>query len=126
MTGKVLGMAAARPDDPTEDSWVRVQVAGADRDTEFTTFMAEAAPALARTAWDRRSGTDEDKVFGMITDLLSYDPGLLPQDLRTALWRAAALLPDVEVTSGTDSTVGRGTSWTTPGTKDRCAWSATR
>ncbi len=52
---------------------------------------------------DRRSGTDEDKVFGMITDLLSFNPGLLPQDLRTALWRAADLLPDVDVTSGTDS-----------------------
>ncbi len=44
-------MAAARPDDPPEDSWVRVQIAGADRDTEFTAFMAGAAPALARTAW---------------------------------------------------------------------------
>ena len=42
-------MSAPRPADPPEAALVHVS--GVDRDTEFTAFMTDAAPALARTAW---------------------------------------------------------------------------
>ncbi|HQY34416.1 MAG TPA: hypothetical protein PLS68_10660 [Actinotalea sp.] len=52
---------------------------------------------------DRRSGTDDEKVFGMARDLL-LDGGLLPVELRRAAWDVAAGLPGVTVTDGSDST----------------------
>ncbi|HEY0187777.1 MAG TPA: hypothetical protein VGC67_09840 [Cellulomonas sp.] len=51
---------------------------------------------------DQRSGTDEDKVFGMVADLLTFSPGLLPAELRAAAWQVATDLPGASVTTGTD------------------------
>ncbi|MBX9245031.1 hypothetical protein ICW40_09440 [Actinotalea ferrariae] len=51
---------------------------------------------------DRRSGTDDDKVFGMARDLL-WAGGTLPADLRHAAWTVAASLPGATTTSGTDA-----------------------
>lgn len=50
---------------------------------------------------DRRSGTDDDKVFGMAYDLLN-DGSWLPSPLLQAAWRVARSLPGAEVTTGTD------------------------
>jgi hypothetical protein len=55
---------------------------------------------------DRRSGSDDNKVFGMIYDLLVNNPGLLPEDLRAAAWEVASGLPDVTTGTGTDQ-IGR-------------------
>ncbi|WP_024285474.1 hypothetical protein [Cellulomonas sp. KRMCY2] len=52
---------------------------------------------------DRRSGTDDDKVFGMARDLL-LDGGLLPVGLRQAAWAVAAGVPGVTASDGADST----------------------
>ena len=51
---------------------------------------------------DRRQGTDDQKVFGMVRDLL-MEGGLLPADLRLALWDVAAQLPGAQVADGEDS-----------------------
>ncbi len=53
---------------------------------------------------DRGAGSDEQKVFDKITELLTFSPGLLPHDLRAAAWQAAAGLPGVTVTASADST----------------------
>lgn len=52
---------------------------------------------------DRRSGTDDDKVFGMTQDLL-HDAWRLPVDLRQAVWTVAAGLPGSVTGEGTDAT----------------------
>ncbi|MBB2923292.1 hypothetical protein [Cellulomonas cellasea] len=52
---------------------------------------------------DRRSGTDDEKVYGMAYDLL-IEAGLLPEGLRHAAWSVAAGLPGSAVTPGADST----------------------
>jgi hypothetical protein len=52
---------------------------------------------------DRRQGTDDQKIFGMVRDLLVLG-GLLPADLRLALWDVAARLSGAEVADGDDST----------------------
>lgn len=51
---------------------------------------------------DRRSGSDDDKVFDMVRDLL-MEGGLLPQPLLEAAWDAAAALPGSAVTPGADA-----------------------
>lgn len=51
---------------------------------------------------DRRSGTNDDKVFGMARDLLR-EGGLLPAGLRRAAWSVAASLPGATTSSGTDA-----------------------
>lgn len=67
-------------------------------------------PAALRTVLedsvqpDHRSGSDEEKIFGMIKDLLTFNPGLLPHDLRTAAAQVASGLSGVTTTSGADST----------------------
>ncbi|WP_147793903.1 hypothetical protein [Cellulomonas sp. Y8] len=51
---------------------------------------------------DRRSGTDDDKVFGMAYDLLN-DGSWLPSPLLQAAWQVARSLPGSEVTTGSDA-----------------------
>ena len=52
---------------------------------------------------DRRNGTPDDKVFGMVHDLL-LQGGLIPADLRKAAWTVAAGLPSAVTSSGADRT----------------------
>jgi len=71
---------------------------------------ALAAVLRASLEPDRGSGTDDQKVLGMVHDLL-LDGGLVPLDLRLALWDVAAGLPGAEASTG-ESTAG-GRTWTT-------------
>lgn len=50
---------------------------------------------------DRRSGSDDDKVFGMAYDLVN-DGSWLPSSLLQAAWQVAGSLPGSQVTPGTD------------------------
>ncbi|NHT17170.1 hypothetical protein [Cellulomonas sp. IC4_254] len=52
---------------------------------------------------DRRSGTDDDKVYGMAYDLLNGSPGWLPTALLQAAWQVAGSLPGSTVVPGVDS-----------------------
>lgn len=54
---------------------------------------------------DRRAGTDDEKVFGMIQDLMNNSPA--SPALRRALWSVASGLPGVVVTPGATDTKGR-------------------
>lgn len=52
---------------------------------------------------DQGSGTDDDKVFAKAKDLLTFNAGLLPEDLRRAVWEVATSLPGSTVSAGTDA-----------------------
>lgn len=65
---------------------------------------------------DRRSGTDDEKVYGMAYDLL-IDDGL-PEGLRHAAWAVAAGLPGTTVTPGTDATGRPGEVLDRPGAEN--------
>jgi hypothetical protein len=67
---------------------------------------------------DRRSGTDEDKVYGMAYDLLNNSPGWLPTDLLLATWQVAGSLPGSTVAPGQDSLGRAGEVLTRPGTEN--------
>jgi hypothetical protein len=62
-----------------------------------------AAVMRASVSPDQGSGTDDDKVFAKAKDLLTFNAGLLPEDLRRAVWQVATTLPGSAVTDGTDA-----------------------
>lgn len=64
---------------------------------------------------DRRAGTDDDKVYGMVYDLLIESPGWLPTDLLRAAWQVAGSLPGSTLEPGEDSTGRAGEVLTRPG-----------
>jgi hypothetical protein len=64
---------------------------------------------------DRRSGTDDDKVYGMAYDLLNTDAGWLPTALLQAAWQVAGSLPGSTVVAGEDSLGRAGEVLTRPG-----------
>ena len=54
VTTVLVGGETVTGQDPADDvvmSNISIELTGIDRDTEFTMFMAEAAPSLGRTAW---------------------------------------------------------------------------
>ncbi|GEA86801.1 hypothetical protein [Cellulomonas cellasea] len=65
---------------------------------------------------DRRSGTDDEKVYGMAYDLLIQSG--LPEGLRHAAWAVAAGLPGTTVTSGSDATGRPGEVLDRPGAEN--------
>lgn len=67
---------------------------------------------------DRRSGTDDDKVYGMVYDLLDGSPGWLPTALLQAAWEVAGSLPGSTVVPGVDSLGRAGEVLTRPGTEN--------
>lgn len=67
---------------------------------------------------DRRSGTDDDKVYGMAYDLLNGSPGWLPTDLLLAVWQVAGSLPGSTVAPGQDALGREGEVLTRPGTEN--------
>lgn len=67
---------------------------------------------------DRRSGTDDDKVYGMTYDLLNDGAHLLPSDLLLAAWQVAGSLPGSTVEPGQDSLGRSGEVLTRPGTQN--------
>lgn len=68
-----------------------------------TSPAALAAVLYASIEPDRAQGTDDQKVFTRVHDLL-MSGGTLPADLRLALWDVAAGLPGAAVADGEDST----------------------
>jgi hypothetical protein len=67
---------------------------------------------------DRRGGTDDDKVYGMIYDVLNEYPGWMPTDLLLAMWQVAGSLPGSTVTAGEDSLGRPGEVLLRPGTQN--------
>ncbi|MBC7549933.1 MAG: hypothetical protein H7269_03355 [Cellulomonas sp.] len=65
---------------------------------------------------DRRSGSDDDKVFAMATELLERG-ALLPEALLNAAWDAAAEVPGSTITVGTDLSGRAGEVLTYTGTE---------
>ncbi|WP_217615842.1 hypothetical protein [Cellulomonas sp. GbtcB1] len=64
---------------------------------------------------DRRSGSDDEKVYGMAYDLLNNNPGWLPTTLLQAAWQVAGSLPGSTVVPGEDSLGRAGEVLTRPG-----------
>ncbi|MET0435115.1 MAG: hypothetical protein ABW025_13190 [Cellulomonas sp.] len=64
---------------------------------------------------DRRSGSDDEKVYGMAYDLLNNNPGWLPTALLQAAWQVAGSLPGSTVVPGEDSLGRAGEVLTRPG-----------
>lgn len=64
---------------------------------------------------DRRSGSDDEKVYGMAYDLLNNNPGWLPTTLLQAAWQVAGSLPGSTVVAGEDSLGRAGEVLTRPG-----------
>jgi hypothetical protein len=67
---------------------------------------------------DRRSGTDDEKVYGMAYDLLNDSPGWLPTDLLLATWQVAGSLPGSTVAPGQDALGRPGEVLTRPGAEN--------
>ena len=61
-----------------------------------------AAVLRASVQPEARNGSDDDKVFEMADDLLEI-AGVLPQDLRLAVWDAATTVPGATTSVGSDS-----------------------
>jgi hypothetical protein len=67
---------------------------------------------------DRRSGSDDEKVYGMVYDLLNGDSGWLPTPLLQAAWQVARSLPGSTVVAGQDSLGRPGEVLTRPGAEN--------
>ncbi|MCL3860898.1 hypothetical protein [Actinotalea sp. K2] len=72
---------------------------------------------------DRRSGSDDEKVFGMARDLMTAG-GLVPDALRRAAWEVATGLPGAQMAPGEDSTgrAGQVVEYTQDGAPVRIVW----
>ena len=93
-------------------SWTSLPIDGVDTSVSWDVLYSlptdpVALEALLRSAVepDRRAGTDDEKVYEMIWDLLNSSPA--SPDLRRALWSVASGLPGAVVTPGVADADGR-------------------